>query len=131
MDQPLSVTIVHTYESSDTQKTILTVGHRYLFKDAHVDGDVAYEATVEEISPSLHWVKLRHFPAGTYEWRGLDKIALFEELSALPPRVPGTDDVANLMQAIREGVEQGRAQYFKGLQERFVASNLTNKENVQ
>ncbi len=56
-------------------------GHRYLFKEAHLDGDIAKEATVEEISPSGTWTKLRHFPEGTYEWKLSNELEIFEELS--------------------------------------------------
>ncbi|MDD5700404.1 MAG: hypothetical protein PHU23_00010 [Dehalococcoidales bacterium] len=62
----------------------LVLSHRYLFKEAHVDGDIAVEATVEEISPSGDWTKLRHFPAGTYEWKKSEELEVIEELSQLP-----------------------------------------------
>jgi hypothetical protein len=58
----------------------LEKGHRYLFKEVHVDGDHPFEASIEEISPSCHWVKLRHFPGGTFEWKSIQELEVFEEL---------------------------------------------------
>ncbi len=61
----------------------IEIKHRYLFKECHVDGDLPVEATVEEISPSKVWAKLRYFPEGKYEWKKLEDLAVFEELSEL------------------------------------------------
>jgi hypothetical protein len=62
--------------------TTIRVGGRYLFLETHVDGDVPYEAVVEEISPSCKWVKLRMSVVGGYVWKANEDLRVEEELKA-------------------------------------------------
>ena len=61
--------------------TTVQVGHRYLFLEVHVDGDIPYEAVVEEISPSAQWVKLRMSVIGHYIWKANEDLHVVEELT--------------------------------------------------
>jgi hypothetical protein len=60
----------------------VTVGHRYLFLEMHVDGDVPFEAIVEEISPSGKWAKLRMSIIGGYVWKATADLHVEEELKS-------------------------------------------------
>lgn len=63
---------------------LVMVGNRYLFVTHHLDTDHdIWEASVEEISPSGHWVKLRHFPGGSYEWKHATELHVIEKLPPL------------------------------------------------
>lgn len=110
---PIPVPVVNLNTGMLDSTILLEVGHRYIFREQHVDGDTPYEATVEEISPSLRWVKLRHFPGGIYQWRTFGTLVVFEELAALPSPVETVDNAAKFMKAMREGFEQGRATALK------------------
>ena len=61
----------------------LEIGHRYLLKEVHVDGDRLFEATVEELSKEKpEAVKLRLIPEGTFEWKETWRLQILEELPA-------------------------------------------------
>jgi hypothetical protein len=60
----------------------LKVGHRYLFLETHVDGDIPFEAVLEEFAPSRNYGRLL-FPDGSYKWMQSEWLQPVEELSKM------------------------------------------------
>ncbi|MDD5510623.1 MAG: hypothetical protein PHI12_07435 [Dehalococcoidales bacterium] len=60
----------------------LQIGHRYLLKEIHVDGDDIFEATVEEKTKEApeEVLKLRRFPEGEFVWKESWRLQVVEEL---------------------------------------------------
>lgn len=60
----------------------LELGHRYLLKEIHIDGDDIFEATVEEKTKDApeEVLKLRRFPEGEFVWKESWRLQVIEEL---------------------------------------------------
>lgn len=68
----------------EAKKIKLELGNRYLFLWGHTDGDVVFEAMVEEESETKAWTKLR-YEDGHHEWKETDSLQAIEELPGRSP----------------------------------------------
>jgi hypothetical protein len=60
----------------------LQVSHRYLFLEMHIDGDLPFEAFLEEVAPSGAYIKLRYLD-GSCGWEEVATVHVIEELGPM------------------------------------------------